>query len=874
MLMKKTFIILSVLLSIQMVSAKPLSFKQHRVAHQATVTQSVTQTGTGLSDVKIYLNPGHGGWEEVNDRHIPTMPFPQYKDGKVDTLGFWESSSNLKVAYDLKEWLEASGATVKMSRYTNQSGSRDNGSVTWDGNTVNIPEDTGEGDRPFAVIKEEARAMNADILLSIHSNAASVGNKANYVCCYIPGKPGTGSYTNATTATVLSQTSLTYATAIKNWQLDPLDVYVETEQNGYVWSFDDEFSLVTNKYDGCDTYDPTVLCEASFHSYLPNTHRYLNRDYQKEEAFRFYLAFCDIFGNAYPSTGVICGDVRHNFLPAPQEMGTTNGKDKLMPINGAKVQLIQGTDTLQTYMTDQYYNGLYFFYNVAPGSYKIRVTKADFEEFMTDVEVGQTADNIIVTRNINVKDTKVYPVESVKLNKTMLDCEVGETTTLVATVYPEYATTDKTITWKSNNESVATVVDGVVSAIAAGSATITALCGGYSDSCVVTVFEGGADDNLGQFNQWVIDSALTVRRAISFENYVYILAIDAAQSPFLFRVNGEGTVVQRYNTSCCQFRGHKYAYGSPYDDKGVAVECMALGDIAITSDGVLVGSNFEWAGYWNAQNSTPIQACQRIYRWSKSGIGKEWFSSYVSGAEGESVANFAGAYIGSTISYIGSSSEGTLYSTIDRNVAPDAPSYTVPHYDMKTLRFRAYRIKGGVKASQDRTSSYTTDLGSNYTLSAYKNDMVVSGAKVSPMQMKYVDVDNGNVSSLASRSDYKGETGFTWGMYNSVGSLFMPTAAGVDVIDVTSSFTSTNKISVAFSEKTLSGYRAAGVLSKDGKESLWLLRDGVLEIQSQTSPTALYELQQNNKITKLILNGNLYIIRNGVMYNMQGQFVK
>ncbi|MCQ2333253.1 MAG: N-acetylmuramoyl-L-alanine amidase [Paludibacteraceae bacterium] len=872
--MKKILLLLSVLLTLQFIEAKPLSWKQRRAARKAVAAQMTTQNGTGLAGVKVYLNPGHGGWEELNDRHIPTMPFPQYKDGKIDTLGFWESSSNLKVAYDLRAWLEAAGATVKMSRLTNQPGSRDHGTTTWDGSTVNIPTDNGEGDRPFSVIKEEARAMNADILLSIHSNAATIGNKANYVCCYIPGKDGTGSYTTATETTVLSKVSLTYATAIKNWQLDPLDVYVETEQNGYVWSFDGEFSLVTNKYDGCDTFDPTILCEASFHSYLPNTHRFLNRDYQKQEAFRFYLAFCDIFSNAYPATGVVCGDVRHNFLPAPQEMGTANGKDKFLPINGAKVQLIKGADTLQTYTTDQYFNGLYFFYNVAPGTYNVRVSKEGFVDNMTSVTVGQTKENILVTNNISLQDTKEYPITSIKLNKSMLDCEVGETTTLSLTILPDYTTADKTILWKSNNETVATVSDGVITAHAAGSASIFATCGGLTDSCIVTVIQAGADDDLGKFNQWVVDSALTVRRALAHKEYIYVLAINAKQSPFLFRINGDGTVVQRYNTSCCQFRGHKYAYSSPYSDQGIATECMPLGDIAITDDGVLIGSNFDWAGYWDVQNSTPFRACQRIYRWSQSGMGKEWFTSYVSGAEGESVANFAGAYIGSTISYVGSSSDGTLYSTIDRNVDPNAPAYNVPHYGMKTLRFRAYRVKGGVKNSQDRTGSYSTNVGSNYTLSAYKNDFVIAGSEVSPMQMKYIDVDNGNVSTIATRSDYKGETGFTWGSYNNTASMFMPTPAGVDVIDVSSSFTSTTKTSVAFSSTTLSGYRAAGVIAKDNKEYLWVLRNGVLEIQSGGTSTDLREMHNDNSVTKRIVNGALYLIRNGLIYNMQGQLMR
>ena len=62
---------------------------------------TTVMTAGDLTGVRIYLNPGHGGWNGVNDRHIETIPFPEYVDGHVDTLGFWESSSNLKVAYDL-----------------------------------------------------------------------------------------------------------------------------------------------------------------------------------------------------------------------------------------------------------------------------------------------------------------------------------------------------------------------------------------------------------------------------------------------------------------------------------------------------------------------------------------------------------------------------------------------------------------------------------------------------------------------------------------------------------------------------------------------------------------------------------------------------
>lgn len=80
----------------------------------------------------------------------------------------------------------------------------------------------------------------------------------------------------------------------------------------------------------------------------------------------------------------------------------------------------------------------------------------------------------------------LIPVESVTLDKTSLTMVEGTTETLTATVLPENAT-EREVTWTSSDETVATVEDGVVTAIAEGAVAIVASAGGKSAACAVYV---------------------------------------------------------------------------------------------------------------------------------------------------------------------------------------------------------------------------------------------------------------------------------------------------------------------------------------------------------------------------------------------------
>ena len=86
------------------------------------------------------------------------------------------------------------------------------------------------------------------------------------------------------------------------------------------------------------------------------------------------------------------------------------------------------------------------------------------------------------------ESTEPVSVSGVSLNKTSLTLEAGETAALTATVTPANAA-NKSVTWSSSDTTVATVADGVVTAVAAGTATITVTTadGGKTATCTVTV---------------------------------------------------------------------------------------------------------------------------------------------------------------------------------------------------------------------------------------------------------------------------------------------------------------------------------------------------------------------------------------------------
>lgn len=111
----------------------------------------------------------------------------------------------------------------------------------------------------------------------------------------------------------------------------------------------------------------------------------------------------------------------------------------------------------------------------APGESTITVTTTDG---------GFTATCTVTV----IKPEQPIPVVGVTLDQDSISLDVGDSHTLTAAVSPTYAT-NKNVTWSTSNSSVATVEEGVVTAVGTGTATITVTTeeGEFTDTCTVTV---------------------------------------------------------------------------------------------------------------------------------------------------------------------------------------------------------------------------------------------------------------------------------------------------------------------------------------------------------------------------------------------------
>ena len=355
-----------------------------RISAKRAVMAAKAKTA-GLAGIKIYLNPGHGGYDG-NDRSCWTIPVPELW---TNPEGYWESKSNLVKGLFLRDMLEGAGATVIISRTQNRSGWRDINESHYYNYAVGTPEYNeliAGDDRQLSAIAEEANANEVDHFLSIHSNAQN--ERTNYLLMLFRGYGGPGVAYSAITPPSYEMATMAGNIQIKN----QLTVW----GSGSTPLIRGDISFYDPSWNGLGVLRPLTvpghLSEGSFHDYAPETHRLMNDDYCKLEALRMFQYFHKWFDRELPQTACISGwvkssnqtievlgDLIKNAKGETEYYYFPNTDDQWLPLNEATVKLCDANgNVLQTKVTDNWYNGIFAFYDLTPGKYIVTVEKGGY----------------------------------------------------------------------------------------------------------------------------------------------------------------------------------------------------------------------------------------------------------------------------------------------------------------------------------------------------------------------------------------------------------------------------------------------------------------------------------------------------------------
>lgn len=362
-----------------------------------------------------------------------------------DTSSFFESNTNLQKGFGLLDKLveygvkyDKSKGSLDMSNNVVMSRVKSGGVHSVESNGVVTVR--GEYDRPLTEIAAEADANNFDMFISIHSNATTgdhnVPTHLNHLLYLYRGYDGT-TYSSSQSASIeMAEKSWPHATSNKhmnfNWLSNPNQPrnnesysngsksYYPSGTDAYgnpYWIKGDLTFMYGYKsggsyigYYGVLKHNvPGFLVEGYDHTYQPGLHRAMNHDVTRHEGEMYARGINDYFGwGKKDSYGKIYGIVRDHSVVMTHDYyqvtasntvdanQTINQIDNKKPLNFVIVQLYNSAGTLvDTYTTDDEWNGAYMFKKVAPGTYTIKHSLNGYNEVTQTVTVTANETNYL-----------------------------------------------------------------------------------------------------------------------------------------------------------------------------------------------------------------------------------------------------------------------------------------------------------------------------------------------------------------------------------------------------------------------------------------------------------------------------------------------
>ena len=632
---------------------------------------------TSMEDVRIYINPGHGSWGP-NNRHMATIGHNPISTENPDTTDFYESSTNLRKALALLDKLVEYGVPFDRTRnQTNANPNRIGAALDLTQNIVMshvkcgpypysnvkdealgyIPDDQkNDFNRNLSEIAAEVEANNFDMFISIHSNAATDGNTTNYL--YF-------AYDNDFTG---NDKTLSIEMSRCGWNHRILDRHTKWSHYDYTMTAAD---VAAGKgkigYQGLGVLNHSVsgyLVEGYFHTYQPARHRAMNFDVCRLEGIDYARGVADYFGWEKENYGAIYGIVRDKYTKFSDAVYTPKGgtSDIYKPLNGVVVTLKQGENTIATDTTDVNYNGAFVFQGLQPGDYTVEFAHPGY---FSDVYANTNATTQPAPLAVNVK--------------------------AAVTAYPE-----------------AFLVD--TSYVAPTTVYVN-----YPDSLAGKGFSLADEIN---FDDEYLNNTLaelegkTIRRSIVRDNYMYILAFDASNAPYVYVYDTDSkAVVKTLGTTA--------AVGDIYK----------LSDIAMTADGYLVGINKCNQAYGGANNVT-------AYKWENDEAGIPdgelaiWWNNNFAG-------NFNNGISGESVVYSGTLADGKMIYT-----ATTTSSNGNTRLVIVSISEGAYL--GYMRNNQDGQYIATSYFGTDYkmTLSPRADDqIIINSASIQPFELQLNPAD-------------------------------------------------------------------------------------------------------------------------------------
>jgi uncharacterized protein YjdB len=245
--------------------------------------------------------------------------------------------------------------------------------------------------------------------------------------------------------------------------------------------------------------------------------------------------------------------------------------------------------------------------------------RVDSTGLVTAVSAGTAIIRATTTDGSNLSATctvtVVVPVDNITVNPTALTMHVNDTQTITPTITPSNAT-DKSVTWSSNNTSVATVNNGTVTAVSPGSAIITArTSNGYTATCTVVV-EGilATDVSLGNApaDPMLVNDTITLTATVSPSNATNKNVTWTSDSPDVATVHPNSGLVTAVSAGTATIRA------TTADGSNISATCTVT--VVVPVDNITVDPNTLTMYVGDTQTITPTiipsNASDKSVTWS------------------------------------------------------------------------------------------------------------------------------------------------------------------------------------------------------------------------------------------------------------------